>query len=434
MKKILIIAAIFLFQILISPRAVSAANFISAQAVVEQSSFLTPSIFTFFFTSVSSIAKGSRVVLTFSPQFDLSSLSASNIEISVNGCQGWQFTSIASSQITFTNGSSDCPENSNFIVTIGNGSGKILNPQPKINHLVGVADIYPIKIVSLDQLDNKIDEIIVKVAIVENLSIGARVSAKFQKTAFILFGYSSPKSTVTIEGKNIHEATIAYSDGYFRFNLIPALSSVETCLSSTDQFGRISSPVCLAPFPKNYTANIGPVLLAPTLSLDRKNYYVDDEIKLSGQSIPNTIVNLNIFTDDKKSLQNFIADLHIVPQVDAFSFPQISAYTDDKGNYSFYLPSASAQFFRLFVQGNYQDQNSPKSNILNLKIFGIYNFIELVILLQILGLMVYLLRRYLHPHVIIRSKALAIREREELMLAGKFDLMIEDQVKSLVKT
>jgi len=114
---------------------------------------------------------------------------------------------------------------------------------------------------------------------------------------FSLFGYTSPLAQVTFEGLGIFDQTTADDKGYFQFNnRFSPFSSREACLSSKDQFGRLSSPLCLPPFPVNYNVSIGPVIMPPTVSLDKKDYFMGDEVVLSGQAVPNTDVKLSVFT------------------------------------------------------------------------------------------------------------------------------------------
>ena len=166
---------------------------------------------------------------------------------------------------------------------------------------------------------------------------------------FSLFGYTSPKALVTIEGMGIFDQTVANDKGYFQFNnRFSPFSSREACLNSKDQFGRLSSPLCLPPFPVNYNVDIGPVIMPPTLSLDKQDYFVDDEVILSGQAVPNTQVNLSMFGNTQKS------NLALIKSVEAFTFPLLDIRSDSKGNFSISLPSSSPEKFRLFAQTDFK--------------------------------------------------------------------------------
>jgi len=207
---------------------------------------------------------------------------------------------------------------------------------------------------------------------------------------FNLYGYTSPQALVTFEGMGIFDQTTADDKGYFEFNnRFSPFSSREACLSSKDQFGRLSSPVCLPPFPVSYNVTIGPVIMPPTISLDKKDYFIGDEVILSGQTVPNTDVNLSMFGDAGKKFEarstkfetnsNFkililkiISDFALIRPVEAFTFPKITSMSDSKGNFSINLPSSNPEKYRLFAQVNHVKSISPNSVKLNLEILPVW--------------------------------------------------------------
>ncbi|MBI5126830.1 hypothetical protein HZA76_00015 [Candidatus Roizmanbacteria bacterium] len=254
---------------------------------------------------------------------------------------------------------------------------------------------------------------------------------------FTLFGYTSPQAEVTLVGQGIADQTTADVTGYFEFtNRFLPLSPHEACLSSKDQFGRISSPTCLPPFPTQANVVIGPVIIPPTISFDKPDYFVGDEAILTGQTLPESPINLSMFTKASK-----FPAFSLINPVEAFSLPKISALSDDKGNFSFILPSSQAQDYRLFTQVDYQELPSANSRALSLKILPIWMIIirffsfiwtilgrrllEIVILLEIAGLLAYLIRTFFSPYHIARNRVLtlykiplpAVEEKHELMKA-----------------
>ncbi len=253
------------------------------------------------------------------------------------------------------------------------------------------------------------------------------VDAYIGEFHFDLYGYSSTNALVTIEGMGIYDQTYADKNGYFEFhNRFSPYSPREACITAQDQFGRITSPTCIPPFPTKYNVSIGPVLLPPTVSLDAQNYYQGDEVKLSGQTIPNTEVTFSTFVDEKRSFIQYLSSITFPKPVEAFTFPQFTAKADEKGNFSLSLPSSRPEFFRLFAQTSYENSQSPESVKLNIKILPIWMIViqfflflwsliksrlmEILIVGELIGLTIFFLRRYLHPHVIARNRALAIRE------------------------
>ncbi|MBI3619891.1 hypothetical protein HY214_01985 [Candidatus Roizmanbacteria bacterium] len=241
---------------------------------------------------------------------------------------------------------------------------------------------------------------------------------------FTIWGYTSPKAVVTLETSNLHEETEADNKGRFSFNdrFLPTTSQ-EPCLLSRDQFGRMTSPVCLPPLPTTYDLTIGPVLMPPTLSLNHNFYSVGDTVILSGQSIPSTKLDLSTFTNEKKTLFSLLPRTIISP-VEAFSFPAVQAKTDNKGNFSFQLPSSNSKDYRLFAQTIYQTEKSPKSIVLDFKVepwwmiivhwvIGLISavfarLLEFIILAELIFLSIYCIRELLLPHILPTKKSLMI--------------------------
>jgi len=238
---------------------------------------------------------------------------------------------------------------------------------------------------------------------------------------FSLFGYTSPYAFVTFEGMGIFDTTTADGRGYFQFNnRFSPFSKREACLSSKDQFGRLSSFACLPPFPINYNVSIGPVLIPPTLSLNSDHYYINDEIILSGQTIPNSEVNFSVFTKNN----NFL--LSIVKPVEAASFPSLTADSDSLGNFSLSLPSSGPDSFRLFAQSGYNDEKTPESIRLNYKVLPVWmivfrylsiilgliksRIIEILIVSEIGYLLYVVYNKLFHPYGIKTGREIMIRE------------------------
>lgn len=251
-------------------------------------------------------------------------------------------------------------------------------------------------------------------------------SASIGEFHFTLFGYTSPSAEVSLNGQGIADETSADSTGYFEFeNRFSPFSSREACLSSKDQFGRVSSPVCLSPFPVNYNVSIGPVIIPPTISLDKSNYFTNDEILLTGQTIPDTDINLSMFTQPStfKLLNPFpflSSNFSLIRPVEAFSIPQLIAKSDYKGNFSIFLPSSQAQNYRIFTQVDYQDNPSTNSLAITVKVLPVWmivikfflflfslikpRLLEILILTEIIYI-IYVIKSH------IQSKAIVLYER-----------------------
>jgi hypothetical protein len=250
------------------------------------------------------------------------------------------------------------------------------------------------------------------------------ISAMIGEHRFTLFGYSSPYALVTFSGVGIFDQTYADKTGYFIFkNSFSPFSPREGCLISQDQFGRLTKEVCLPPFPTNYNTEIGPVILPPTLSLNNSDYWVGDEVILTGQSVLNTSVNIELFYKERK-LTTFTKWFNIINPVEAAALPKIKVKTDEKGNFSLSLPSSSANKYRLFTQVKYQEKNSSPSRQLTVtilpwwmiifKIFGLIlsliksRLLEFIILVEIIALIYYLIKQHFQPRAIVLREKYAI--------------------------
>lgn len=256
------------------------------------------------------------------------------------------------------------------------------------------------------------------------------ISAYVGENEFTLFGYSSARAQVNLEGVGIYDSVAALNNGYFEFkNRFSALSKREVCLSAKDQLGRLSLPVCLPPFPKEKQVVIGPVILAPTISADKDTYFVDDRVIISGQTIPNTDVNFSFFTNDLGRAPTLSEVLGLSwglnKKVYASSLPILRVRSDSQGNFNLALSASEAENFRIFARANFENYDSPGSNLLNIKIYSVFTFIvyflkerllELIIGLQLLLLVVYFSRRYFHPHAIIKSKSIVLAQNNSLAI------------------
>ena len=247
-----------------------------------------------------------------------------------------------------------------------------------------------------------------------------RVAAFIGENEFTLFGYSSPKAKVHLEGVGIYDTSYTDNKGYFEFkNRFSPLSKREVCLSAKDQLGRLSLPVCLPPFPKEKQVVIGPVILAPTISSDKDTYFVDDSVIISGQTMPNTDVDFSFFTNDLGLSRGLSRKVY------ASSLPILKTKSDSQGNFNLALSASEAENFRIFARANFDNNSSSGSNFLNIKIFSIFTYviyflkerlIELIVGLQLILLIAYFSRRYFHPHVIIKSKSIVLAQNNSLAI------------------
>lgn len=317
-------------------------------------------------------------------------------------------------------------------IIIGDKNKQLINPSTVTNHKAGTADVYNLDVRLLDKNTNTIDRVYVKTAFIESIlaSSGVEVKVVVGKNKFKLFGFTSAKAIVYLDGISIKEKTIADAKGYFEFSSANSpLLAQETCLYSQDSLGRVTSPACLASFPIDIDVEIGPVILSPTISLSKALFQTGQNGILSGQTIPNTEVDLTFFVDNNASS---LSKLNPIKKVLAFSIPKISVRSDKQGNYSISLPTNEESKVRTFAQYNYNNSPSPKSFTLSFLVTNWWDALIITLLYYVGNLMPYLLmllalititlillmiyRHHFHPAKLINSRALMIRERFPLLV------------------
>jgi len=115
-------------------------------------------------------------------------------------------------------------------------------------------------------------------------------------------------------------------------------NSGEYCLFSIDESNRSGPILCLPPPPAiNTFTNIGPIVLAPTLSQDKTS----QNLITSGQSVPNSTVNIQLFQVQEKP--------SLVKKAAAFSLPQFTTTTDPDGNFNLNLPTQYSSEYRYYA-------------------------------------------------------------------------------------
>ncbi len=229
------------------------------------------------------------------------------------------------------------------------------------------------------------------------------VEASIPATRLTLFGYTSPHAKVELSGLNLEDKTQSDDTGYFIFEdiIIPKGSS-DLCLSSLDRDSRQTNTVCIPPPPPtNYQTSIGPIIIPPTITIDKPHIKPGETIIASGQTVPKSPVRIYFFQQDTNAPifpSAIVALAKLVPPVYAFSLPVLTVFSDADGNYSFNLPTAYSTRYRLFTSTLFQDQfNSPQSNTLTFNLPSLwfllwqrYTFYIIMIPLFLVSLAVFL--------------------------------------------
>lgn len=210
------------------------------------------------------------------------------------------------------------------------------------------------------------------------------ITAFIGHTLVTIFGYTSPDSKVIMDSSRVYLTTYSNSSGYFEFSqiAIPYHPS-DLCFTSIDAYHRSTSPICIPPPPAQFSSNIGPVLLPPTISLDSSTS--------SGQAIPDSTVQLHLYQTNPRP--------QLVRPAQAFSLPVLSTQTDSSGNFSLSIPDVYASDYRLFATVLFKDNSSSKSNTLFYTLTSPFDFTWLIIAFFALTLIlfIYLLYLYFHP-------------------------------------
>jgi hypothetical protein len=185
---------------------------------------------------------------------------------------------------------------------------------------------------------------------------------------FSLFGYTSAYATVKLEGIGLLEQTQANSKGYFEFNNSFAPEKAkEFCLTGIDTEKLSSLPLCITPPVNTFNRKYGPYLLPPTIRLGKGSIEVGETGIVSGKTIPGTDVNVNVF--DEPEGGNFA--LRIVKAVYANNRPkEIKLTARSDGSYTAPIYSDTGGKKRVFAQGVYSQQKTPKSITLTLSILS----------------------------------------------------------------
>lgn len=254
---------------------------------------------------------------------------------------------------------------------------------------------------------------------------------------FAVYGYSSPNATVKIQSP-IYGETKADSTGFYEFKyLFLTLFHEDLCIVAQDTEKRSTPPICIPPPIAEADKRVGPIILPPSTSLSAGSAYIGDAVTLTGQTIPNADVKLSLFTDESQKNKK----LTLIPDAYAYTIPQMSLTSNEKGEYSITLPTASSQFIRMFTRALYEGNSTPKSLTLVLDIFPLWmilfkfftNFfsllrshlIEFIILAQLYFLLMYFMRRFFNPRFISvhRHRELAVIHGE--LMLSPHDLVVQ---------
>ncbi len=124
----------------------------------------------------------------------------------------------------------------------------------------------------------------------------------------------------------------------------------EICLQAQDSQSRTTQPTCIPALPVGqYYYQVGPVLLSPTLSLEKGEVIKGEQAAAYGKTTPLTQVDIYL-AKEKSDIES-----------------------DRNGDFEFNLPTQDTDQWLVFAGANIQGAASPKSNTLTFNIHsGIY--------------------------------------------------------------
>lgn len=189
----------------------------------------------------------------------------------------------------------------------------------------------------------------------KNVKVSALIGIKAN-----IYGYTSPNTVVELKANNAYSLTTSNKFGYWQFLRIylPPIST-EICFFQTDSNNLTSPPTCIPTPPQNdFTSNIGPIILPPTIAINSNSITPNSTITSSGQSIPNTPIDIHFFTQSAATL--------FPAPAQAYSLPVLNTITNKDGFFTFSLPTSYSTSYKFFATSNHDGLGpSPKSNTLN---------------------------------------------------------------------
>lgn len=231
-------------------------------------------------------------------------------------------------------------------------------------------------------------------------SASTTITASITENRVTIFGYTSKKSRVELSSPKVFAVTYSDQNGFFIFDkiLLPKNPS-DLCLISYDHNNRSTTPICIPPPPPtNYHTDIGPILLPPTISLEKDKINPNSTVNTSGQAIPNSTISINFYKINDKAVS-------FPKQAQAYSLPSVTVTTDDDGNFNLNLPTAYSSNYRLYASAKFNENYSPKSNTLIYylpSLFSLflqkYPFLYFLLSLFIITLIIFFFLLYLKKH------------------------------------
>jgi len=220
----------------------------------------------------------------------------------------------------------------------------------------------------------------------------AEVSAFVGGYLFDIEGLTSPWARVEFFSSqtNVHRFSIADNKGIFRFsNTAMPLQTGDFCFLSYDADGIANNPLCFPPPPAETKTTISGIFLSPTISLNKGLFRQNETVAAKGRSFPNAQLQVFLFEQEQPWWREFI-DV-IIPAAFAREGPKLTVSADEKGHFSFNLPTQKSSRWRFFVGPKLKNETmTAKSNTLAFSALSWWQWI----LLKTLRFIYQILRRF----------------------------------------
>jgi hypothetical protein len=108
--------------------------------------------------------------------------------------------------------------------------------------------------------------------------------------------------------------------------------------------------------------------MPPTISTDKSGYLIGESSRITGQSIPKSQMELQLFNNQPNNIS-------LIGSVLAKETDTITTKTDENGNYSINIPTKNNNKTKVFTRTIIEDNPSSRSNILNINIYPPYMII-----------------------------------------------------------
>jgi len=213
-----------------------------------------------------------------------------------------------------------------------------------------------------------------------------------------LFGYTAPEANVQAEGYRVFAQTISDANGYFKIDpLSVSVQATEICLTTIDSQRRVGFPLCINAANIGSDAEVGPLLLSPTLGFSNGTVWQNQTAAADGRTIPNSKVVFHFFevtgTLSNQRLFTTLANI-LHPTAEAANVPSLETVTNSQGAFSINLPTARAAGYRLFVNAIFLNSPTPKSNTLSFKVDSFWQYFVKNTLPKLIILLIFIIFTY----------------------------------------